>query len=505
MTTCLAAGTAVVWTRQRSLQTRTRSEPFMIERTDGTQVTCVTLECNRLAPVSELVIQGSADDSQACVPAAGATGLGTTGRRASVRPKTPRHDGTAGEHRGRAAEVPARPIPRAPQLLRDEVPRHVATGRTPADSGCEILAVDFLNLLVRAFHAGKPSDTHAIVSMGRTLASAMQRLRPRVIVFAMDGGHKHRTALLPAYKAHRPPSDPLLVRQRELAEQALSAIGFPMVRVVDFEADDVLASIAQRHRDVVICSSDKDLLSLTGRARVYHPWSAGGFVTSEEKLALPAHQVSDYLALCGDSSDGVPGVRGIGPKKALALLQEFESLEAILAAALLGRIPGAVGKALVEHRNAALQCQQVTELVRTLPLPELRSWCPPVGWQCTLQQMGLVHLATALSSVAREYPMPDDRAGSASTAKDEPGRLTVDRETRARPENAESSAPRAELVRQWGMGRRCGEQSERRREPIDNPWKRDSEYFAAWQAGFEDRPLITQAPFARPRQISLFD
>lgn len=256
-----------------------------------------------------------------------------------------------------------------------------------------------MNLFVRAWHAGKPTETHAVRSMFQTVAAAVRTLKPSRIVFAMDGGHVHRSKLLPQYKAHRPPHDANLIQQRALAEEAIRIAGIPAFRVQNWEADDVLASLVDRCPALVICSSDKDLLALHGRCRIFHPWSGGGFVDPETKLGLPAGQVADYLALCGDTSDGIPGVKGIGEKTAAALLADHGSLESILACAAMGKIPGAIGKKLNEQRDAALTCREVVQLRGSLPLPELLPWTPPVRFQNGLQAIGLGSVAGILDGL----------------------------------------------------------------------------------------------------------
>jgi 5'-3' exonuclease len=271
---------------------------------------------------------------------------------------------------------------------------------------CEILVIDFNNLLVRAWHAGKPTESHAVRSMFQTIAGAVRTLRPSRLVFAMDGGYHHRTAIYPAYKAHRPPSDPDLVRQRQLAIDAIKAAGLCMVHVDGYEADDVIASIAANEFGVVICSCDKDLLSLCGLARVYHPWGAGKFATAEDVLGVSPSQVSDYLALCGDKSDGVPGVPGVGPKTASELLSQYGNLEAILSAARTLRIPGAVGKNIASGISDALLSQQLVQLVDNLPLPELTYWYPRSGWQQRLTELRLGSVAAILDSLQQFLLLP---------------------------------------------------------------------------------------------------
>jgi 5'-3' exonuclease len=365
---------------------------------------------------------------------------------------------------------------------------------------CEILAIDFLNLLVRAWHTGKPTESHAVRSMWQTVANAVRTLRPRRLVFALDGGHAHRSALLPSYKAHRPPSDPNLNLQKVLAEQAITAAGFCAVRVPEYEADDVLATIASQCTNVVLCSSDKDLLLYSARQRVYHPWKAGAFVTASDVLGVSPAQVTDYLALCGDASDGVPGVPGIGPKTAVSLLTDYGSLEGVFVAAAQGRIKGAVGRKLQSARAEALLSHQLVSLVDTLPLPALHEWRPVDGWQSRLVDLRLGQVAATIDSIADVLldvpsavtPAPRDQLQRSIT---EPIRVGLSVQDLW-------SGPDRGLISCWESGRR--------RQGGDNPWRSETLNALAWSQGAAGQDLridlvASQAAETQPpRQLDLF-
>lgn len=417
--TTIKAGTRLRWIQRnefsgeivRTVDCVAHGEPFEVKRSGWESRWVVRLTCNRLASVEDLqpietqLPVSVVKDTKPATQNTERNNEEPTYAKKSIQSQLPNAISTqsASEGSKRFAERPGN------QSKTHSRPHTVSAGRSNDDdrqiSGrserreCNVLAIDFLNVLVRAYHAGKPSETHAVRSLFQTVANAIRHLRPERIVFAMDGGHVHRTALLPTYKAHRPPSEPLLVSQRELAEKALAIAGFQAVRVIDFEADDIIASVATANTGTVICSSDKDLLALCGIARVYHPWGAGEFVTAESKLNLPAGQITDYLALCGDASDGIPGVKGIGPKTALELLTEFDSLEGILAAATMGQIKGAKGVTLKERRDEALKSRQLVELKTSLPLPQMQPWTPPIGYQEKLQAMGLGSVAAILDAL----------------------------------------------------------------------------------------------------------
>lgn len=489
-----------------SVLTRIRSFES-VHRCDGSVRECAILECNRLVPVSQLF---AVDYHAEIVSRRDNNGRSEHRRAANA---TTSETERASSETGRASSETERTVPAARTHRSQPATASAspsAVGAIP--SGCSVLAVDFLNLLVRAFHAGKPTDTHAVRSMFQTVANTIRTLRPRTVVFAMDGGHDFRSGLLPEYKAHRPEPEPLLQAQKHLAEQALRLAGFQAIRVVGWEADDVIASIATAHSDAVICSCDKDLLSLTGTARVFHPWGDGGFVRPEDKLGLPAGQVSDYLALCGDTSDGVPGVKGIGPKTALQLLEQYESLEGILAAAITGQIAGAVGQKLRDQREQALTCRQVVGLNHNLPLPGLEPWAPAAGWQQRLQDLRLGAVAAIVESIApllSAATPASPRASVGTTAAAPPAAVTAggeftvsaadapepDAPCRIRRSIAEPprelhtvsqrfDGPDRGVIWAWEQGRRLAGQSQ-----AECPWKPDSPLHTAWQQGFRGQDL----------------
>ena len=273
-----------------------------------------------------------------------------------------------------------------------------------------VVLVDFMNLLVRAWFAGKPSKIHAVKSMFGTVANIIERLSPEYLIFALDGGHAERTRLLPNYKSHRPEKPPGLDDQIQLAQAALEALGFPMIRAIGWEADDVIASLVKQlegfSAGTIVCSSDKDLLQLAGPAQIYHPWDCGQFMAGkavQEKFGVRPGQVGDYLALIGDTSDGVPGVNGIGPKKAAELLGQFGTLEKILDEARLLRVVGAAGKKLREGSEIARLSRRLVELQSDLPIPE--SWSdwpvqsPRSGWPDQLRKLDLGFCVQRLAEV----------------------------------------------------------------------------------------------------------
>ncbi|MFV0645723.1 MAG: DNA polymerase I [Sphingomonadaceae bacterium] len=157
-------------------------------------------------------------------------------------------------------------------------------------------------------------------------------------------GRSFRNEIYPEYKANRPPPPEDLVPQFPLIRDATRAFELPCIEEEGLEADDLIASYARAAHakgwDVTIVSSDKDLMQLVGEShnaridmldtmknqRIFIP-------EVEEKFGVPPEKVGDILALMGDSVDNVPGIRGVGPKTATKLIQEYGDLDSVLAAA----------------------------------------------------------------------------------------------------------------------------------------------------------------------------
>src|SRR5579871_489915 len=248
--------------------------------------------------------------------------------------------------------------------------------------------VDAHALIFQVFHAIRgmtsPSGmpTNALFGFARDLLF-LRGLRPDYLVCAFDRAEPtFRSAIFPEYKAHRDemPSD--LRLQMPLIHRLLEAMNVPVVSVAGFEADDVLATLAvagaKRGLEVFLCSSDKDCRQLIGdRVRMYSLRKRQPF-GREELLAdwgIKPEQVVDLQTLVGDSVDNVPGVPGIGIKTAAKLLQDFGTLENILAN--IDRIPGA--KRQENLRNSAEVIQRARKLVRlATDVPIALDWD---GWR----------------------------------------------------------------------------------------------------------------------------
>lgn len=243
-----------------------------------------------------------------------------------------------------------------------------------------LLLVDGHNVAYRAFHALPPltaddgTPTNAVLGFARILASLRDTWRPSHLCVAFDGGlPAARTEALAEYKAQRAPMPEPLRPQFDLIARYLALSGLASVRIEGEEADDVLATLARAagaEADVLIVTGDKDLLQLVApRIGIIRPQSPRDRVDAEgvrRILGVPPPQVPEWLALVGDTSDNIPGVPGVGPKTATALLDRFGSL-----AALWDRIgevtPVRIRERLSAHREIVARNLSMTRLRDDLP------------------------------------------------------------------------------------------------------------------------------------------
>ena len=256
-------------------------------------------------------------------------------------------------------------------------------------AGAPLYLVDASLYVFRAWHSmpdefrdaeGRPCN--AVQGFARFLMDLLERERPRHIAVAFDEALDScfRNALYPAYKANRPPAPEELRRQFAHCKALAAALGLNVLAHTEYEADDLIGSavhLARAHgHHAVIVSADKDLSQLLdGHDEQWdfargQRWGAPGV---HARHGVHAHQVADFLALCGDAIDNIPGVPGIGAKTAAVLLSHFGSLDALLArvdeVAFL-RLRGAAraAAALRAHAAQALLYRQLTTIARDAPL-----------------------------------------------------------------------------------------------------------------------------------------
>ena len=216
----------------------------------------------------------------------------------------------------------------------------------------EWLLVDGSSLIFRAFY-GVPQTTRApdgtLVNAVRgfldTLARLITERRPRHIAVTTDEDWRPdwRVDLIPSYKVHRTaePVPPALEPQMPVIMECLEAVGIDAVGASGYEAEDVIASLVTKVKPPVeIVSGDRDLFSLIRDREVIvlYPEKAGLAVVDEAEVerrySIPGRAYSDFAILRGDPSDGLPGVAGIGAKKAADLVRRYGSVDAMLEAGI---------------------------------------------------------------------------------------------------------------------------------------------------------------------------
>jgi DNA polymerase I len=273
----------------------------------------------------------------------------------------------------------------APQTL-DEIPR-APTQDGPA---VRLYLVDGSGFIFRAFHALPPltrkSDglpVGAVQGFCNMLWKLLVDMKaapdaPTHLAVVFDHSEStFRNQLYAAYKAHRPPPPPDLVPQFPLVREATRAFGVPCLELPGYEADDLIAAYACHVRDqggeVVIVSSDKDLMQLVGdRVSMLDTMKNVRIGIPEviEKFGVPPEKVVDVQALCGDPVDNVPGAPGIGIKTASALINEYGDLESLLARA--GEIKQQKRReTLIEFAEQIRLSRELVKLDCETPLPEV--------------------------------------------------------------------------------------------------------------------------------------
>lgn len=232
-----------------------------------------------------------------------------------------------------------------------------------------IYALDAYGLIYRSYYAferrhlvnSDNQNVSAIVGFFKSLSLLLKKHNPQYMVAAFDSRTPtFRHEMYPEYKAKRQKTPQELHDQVPIIEEILRALGMPLIQQNGVEADDIIASIAtfaqKNNYPCRILSADKDLTQLiTDTTLVLSPaggigWTPINARSVIEKWGVPPTLMLDFLSLIGDSSDNIKGVPGIGEKKALALLNEYGSFDAIFANA--SAITGATGKAIQNGKES---------------------------------------------------------------------------------------------------------------------------------------------------------
>src|SRR5271156_2531572 len=222
----------------------------------------------------------------------------------------------------------------------------------------KLLLVDGSSYLYRAFHALPPlsssrgEPTGAVLGVLNMLNKLIKEESPDRVAVVFDApGRTFRDDLFDEYKAHRTPMPDDLRSQLAPLLDAVNAAGLPLLRVEGVEADDVIGTLALRGADggfdVLISTGDKDMAQLVGaHITLVNTMSNTRLDRAGVKAKFDVYpeQIVDYLALVGDTSDNIPGITGVGPKTAAKWLNQYQTLQELIARA--ADIGGKVGENL---------------------------------------------------------------------------------------------------------------------------------------------------------------
>lgn len=246
--------------------------------------------------------------------------------------------------------------------------------------------IDGNSLMHRAFHAVPPTmnapdgrPTNAIFGFLNMFLKMIDAFNPDGVVVAFDKGKPRvRMEMLPQYKAQRPPMDPDLHAQFPMIKDLLAALNVPILQSEGWEGDDILGTMArlgeQAGCDMLLVTGDRDMYQLvTEHVNVVSTrkgLSDVAIMTPESVDDLyhgitPA-LVPDFYGLKGDTSDNIPGVPGIGPKKASALIAQYGSLDEVIAHA--DEVKGKMGENLRAHIDDALLSRKVATIRTDAPV-----------------------------------------------------------------------------------------------------------------------------------------
>ncbi|MGA2841463.1 MAG: DNA polymerase I [Steroidobacteraceae bacterium] len=244
----------------------------------------------------------------------------------------------------------------------------------------KLLLVDGSSYLYRAFHAlppltnSKGEPTGAVLGVLNMLNKLMKEESPARVAVIFDApGRTFRDELFDQYKAHRAPMPDDLRAQVQPLLDAVAALGLPLLRIAGVEADDVIGTLAKQaaeaQYDVLISTGDKDMAQLVGPHIGLVNTMSNTRLDREgvkAKFDVFPEQIIDYLALVGDSSDNIPGVKGVGPKTAAKWLNQFQTLDSLIANA--ASITGKIGENLRSELPALELSRKLATIDTAVPL-----------------------------------------------------------------------------------------------------------------------------------------
>ena len=250
-----------------------------------------------------------------------------------------------------------------------------------------VLLVDGMALLFRSFFAtsavgqyfrtSEGLATNAVQGFARHVLAAKTMMKPTHMAVCWDmGAHTFRTDMFEGYKSNRPAPPDDMLHQFDLAKKVSEELGWMNYGEKGIEADDFIGSFTKQWKgkaQFTIITGDKDMLQLLNPSveiafmkkgfHIYDVYTESRF---KEEYGIEPGQFADVKAFMGDASDGYPGVKGIGPKTALQLIQKYESVDGVLAA--LDELKPAQKKKIVEHKDMLLLSKELAVIKCDIPL-----------------------------------------------------------------------------------------------------------------------------------------
>ncbi|MDB4951600.1 MAG: polymerase [Gemmatimonadetes bacterium] len=307
----------------------------------------------------------------------------------------------------------------------------------PQKTRPQLFLIDGYALIYRAFFAlisrplvtSRGENTSAAWGVTKFLLKIVDQHEPDYLGVVFDAGSSDRHVLYPDYKATREKMPPELEASIPRVREIVEAFRIPVLELDGYEADDVIGTLADKAvaagLETVIVSGDKDFYQLIrDGVCLLNPGRGGPTAVEEEwvdtrnaheRLGVPPKHVVDYLGLIGDTSDNVPGVRGIGPKTAIGLIEEFGHIEQILerVAEIKAKRPR---EALETHRGDVLLSKQLVTIRLDLPVPlDLEALRREEPDRAKLKD---IFLELEFNSLVRDFAVPaGTSATSAATAE----------------------------------------------------------------------------------------
>ncbi len=252
-----------------------------------------------------------------------------------------------------------------------------------------IFLIDASVYVFRAYHSALPGlldrdgrPAHAVFGFAKFIGDLIERVQPRYLAVAFDQrlANSYRSRIYPPYKANREPYPLDLLVQFEHCRQVCRHLGLAVFTNPEYEADDIIGTLGCLMRDAGVRSAfitrDKDLAQLVRDGDLFWDYGAReqfGYHDIERHYGVAPESFADYLALTGDCVDNIPGVPGVGPKTAAALMKEFGSLDELYGD--LARVAGlklrgarSLGERLREHRESAYLARQLTRITCDIDL-----------------------------------------------------------------------------------------------------------------------------------------